>query len=110
MGKKIKITERQLALIGKFMNETTSNVRLKNRIQDFLEADYEPSGGVKRIANEFHNTALIKKKIDGEMITPNTLAKYIKQKFDGLNTKEINNSIEGWFHKDYNRETGMRKK
>lgn len=98
-----------MRLIGKFMTETTANVRLKNRIQDFLEADYEPSGGVKRIANEFHNTALIKKKIDGEMITPNSLAKYIKQKFN-LGTKEINGCIEGWFYGDYNRETGMRKK
>ena len=74
MRKKLKITERQLGLITKVINETSSNVRVHNRIQDFLEADYEPSGGVRKMGNEFYNTALIKKKIDGEMITPKALS------------------------------------
>ena len=110
MRKKLMVTERQLALITKEINETNSNVRLRNKIQDFLEADYEPSGGVKSIANEFYSTALIKKKIDGELITPKALCDYLENKFDGLKKKDIIDSIEGWFHDDYNRETGLRKK
>ena len=110
MRKKLIITERQLGLITKVIKETSSNVRMNNRIQDFLEADYEPSGGVKKMGNEFYNTALIKKKIDGEMITPKALCEYLEHKFLGLNKSEIINSIEGWFHGDYDRETGLRKK
>lgn len=110
MKKKLIVTERQLALITKEINETNSNVRLRNKIQDFLESDYEPSGGVKKIANEFYNTALIKKKLDGELITPEALADYLSKKFDGLKRKDIIDSIEGWFYDDYNRETGLRKK
>ena len=110
MSKKIMVTERQMTLIAKEINETNSNVRLRNQIQDFLEADYEPSGGVKSIANEFYSTALIKKKIDGELITPQALCDYLSGKFDGIKKKDIIDSIEGWYHDDYNRETGLRKK
>jgi len=83
MKKKLMVTERQLALITKEINETNSNVRLRNKIQDFLEADYEPSGGVTEIANEFYSTPLIKKKIDGELITPKALCDYLETNLMG---------------------------
>ena len=110
MSKKIKITERQLAVITNVISETSANVRLKNKIQTFLESDYEPSGGVKNIGNEFYNTALIKKKIDGEMISPQALANYLSHKFNGLSKSDLNDCIEGWFRGDYDPETGLRKK
>tara|TARA_R110000851_G_scaffold172952_3_gene319234 strand:+ start:1018 stop:1353 length:336 start_codon:yes stop_codon:yes gene_type:complete len=110
MNKKIIINKRQIGVITKFINENIANVRLKNKIQTFLENDYEPSFGVKKIANEFYDQALIKKKIDGEEITPIALSKYLVHKFNGLTKKEINDSIKGWYYGDYNKETGMRSK
>ena len=108
MGKKIIVNEAQMSAITSFINETIANVRLKNKIHRFLVADYEPSKGVKRLANEFYNEALIKKKIDGELITPKALCDYVSHKFNGLSKKEINDSIRGWYYGDFNKETGMR--
>ena len=110
MNKKLKITERQLALISKVIKENNANVLMKNKVHKFLEADYEPAGGVKEIANEFHETALIKKKVDGSFITPKALKKYMKHKFDGLGDKELDGCIKGWFHGDYDKDTGLRSK
>jgi len=110
MGRKIKINEHQLKLISGVINETSANVRLKNKIFNFIKADYEAVGGVKKIANEFHGTGVIQKKIDGENITPLALAEYLEHKFPGLTKKEIKDSIEGWYFDDFDSETGMRKK
>ena len=110
MSKKIIITENQLVVITNSINENAANVRLKNSIFNFLESDYEASRGVKKMANEFYNTALIKKKIDGEMITPKALYDYLEHKFDGLSKSEINDSNEGWYYGDFDKETGMRKR
>jgi len=104
------VTERQMSLIANAINETNANVRIHNKIHQFLEDDYEPSGGVKIIANEFYDTALIKKKIDGEEITPQALYDYLEVKFDGVSKKVLTDCIEGWYRGDYDRETGMRKK
>jgi len=110
MSKKLLITERQLALISNVIKENAANVRLRNKVHTFLERDYEPSTGVKEIANEFYDTALIKKKIDGTFITPKALYEYMEHKFNGLSKSEINDCIEGWYCGDYDKETGLRKK
>ena len=81
MNKKLIINKRQFGVIRTHINETVANVTLMNKIHSFLESDYEPSGGVERMGNEFYNKALIKKKIDKELITPNALYKYLKHKF-----------------------------
>jgi hypothetical protein len=110
MNKKLIITPSQFSKLTIVIKENNANLRLKNKVQTFLEADYESSGGVKEIGNEFYNTALIKKKVDGNFITPKALKKYMKHKFDGLSDKDLDGCIEGWFHGDYDRETGLRKK
>ena len=110
MSKKLIITPNQFSKLTLVIKENNANVKLKNKMHNFLESDYEPSGGVKEMGNEFYNTALVKKKIDGNFITPKALKDYMKHKFDGVSDKEIDNSIEGWFRGDYDRETGMRKK
>jgi hypothetical protein len=111
MSKRLVITERQLKLITHSIEETTANVRLRNQMQTFLEDDYEPAKGVKELGNQFYDTALIKKKINGDHITPKALYDYMQQtKFSGLSKKEIDDSIEGWYRGDYDKETGMRKK
>lgn len=99
-----------MGVITTFINENIANVRLKNKIHSFLVSDYEPSKGVKKLANEFYDQALIKKKIDGEVITPKALCDYLSHKFNGLSKKEINDSIRGWYYGDFDKETGMRKK
>jgi hypothetical protein len=110
MSKKLIINKRQMGIIKSYVNETVANVRLKNSINKFLNADYEISGGVEKMGNEFNTTALIKKKIDDEMITPKALLKYLKHKFVGVSDSIIKDCLEGWYHDDYNTETGMRKK
>ena len=110
MSKKVIINKRQMGVIKNHINETVANVRLKNRIQDFLESDYEATGGVERMGNEFYTKAFIKKKIDGEMISPKSLSDYLKHKFVGIDKSVIKDSLEGWYHGDYDRETGMRKR
>lgn len=110
MSKKLIINKRQLSVIKNYVSETVANVRLKNKINDFLDADYEPSMGVKKMANEFFDQPLIKKKIDGSSITPNALAEYISHKFAGMKRSEINDCIEGWYYGDYDKEIGMRRK
>tara|TARA_R110000796_G_scaffold58413_5_gene134934 strand:- start:30758 stop:31093 length:336 start_codon:yes stop_codon:yes gene_type:complete len=110
MSKKLIITEHQFTVINNHINETVANVRLRNQIYDFLSADYEPSGGVEKLANEFYPTALIKKKIDGEVITPAALFKYMKHKFKNVDTSILKDCLEGWYKGDYNKETGMRKR
>jgi len=110
MGKKLIITERQFKAIKNHIDETIANVRLKNKIIKFLEDDYEPTGGVERLANEFYKKPLIKKKIDKEIITPKALYEYIKHKFVGVNDSILKDCLEGWFKGDYDKETGMRKR
>lgn len=110
MSKKIIITEKQLVVIKKSIDETIAHSRLKNRIQSFLEADYEPSYGVKEMGNEFFSKPLIKKKINGDVITPKALRDYLEHKFTGLSIDELNDSILGWYYGDFDKETGMRKK
>jgi hypothetical protein len=110
MSKKLIISEKQLGLIKNYVNETVANVRLRNKINDFLESDYEPSGGVEKMGNEFYNIALIKKKIDGESITPKALCDYLCHKFVGVDKSIIKDSLEGWYQGDFNKETGMRKR
>lgn len=109
MSKKIKITEQQLKLITNIV-ETNSNVRLKNKIFNFLEADYKPVGGVKEIGNEYHNTGLIEKKIDGNTITPLALFEYLQHKFVGLEDKELKDIIQWWYDGEFDKDTGMKKK
>jgi hypothetical protein len=109
MSKKLIITKKQLDVIKNYVQENVANVRLKNKIHKFLDADYEPSMGVKKMANEFYNQPLIKKKLDGSSITPNALAEYIAHKFAGMKREDINDCIEGWYHGDYDSETGMRR-
>lgn len=110
MSKKLIITESQFKAIKRHIDENMANVRLRNQIHRFLEADYEPSNGVEKIANEFYSKALIKKKIDGEVITPKALFAYMQHKFVGVNTSILKDCLEGWFKGDYDRETGIRKK
>lgn len=110
MAKRLKITQEQLGLLKNVIQETNANVVLKSQINDFLEKDYEATGGVNKLGNEFFDMALIKKKIDGEIITPNALYKYISHKFNGLKKSELIDSIEGWYHNDFDKDTGMRKK
>lgn len=110
MSKKLIITERQFGVIKNHIDETMANVRLRNKIHRFLEDDYEPNGGVKRVANEFYKTALIKKKIDGEMITPKALYEYMRHKFVGVDESILKDCLEGWFKGDYDKETGMRRR
>ena len=110
MNKKLIINKRQFEVIKSHVNETVANVKLRNKINDFLQADYEPSGGVERMGNEFYTKALIRKKIDKEMITPKALYDYINHKFVGVDKSIIKDCIEGWYHGDYDRETGMRKR
>lgn len=109
MSKKLIINKRQLGVIKLYIQENMANVRLKNKIHEFLDNDYEPSMGVKKLANEFYNQPLIKKKIDNSAITPKALAEYIAHKFAGMNRSEINDCIEGWYYGDYDKEIGMRK-
>ena len=87
-----------------------ANVRLRNKIHKFLEADYKPSGGVERMGNEFYSKALIEKKIDKELITPKALYDYLNHKFVGVDESILKDCIEGWYRGDYNKETGMRKR
>ena len=108
--RKIKITENQLKVISNVILETKANVSLRNKLHKFLESDYEPNGGVKKLGNQFFDTPLIKKKIDGEIITPQILCSYMCDKFSGIDKSIIVDAIKGWFVGDYDEETGMRKK
>jgi hypothetical protein len=110
MSKKLVITERQLRAITNSIQENNANLLMKNKLQKFLEDDYEQSTGVKEIGNEFYNTALIKKKIDGNFITPKALCKYMQHSFADVSKKDIDTAIRGWYAKDYDKETGMRNK
>jgi hypothetical protein len=110
MNKKLIINKRQMGVIKNYVNETVANVRLKNKIHKFLEADYEATGGVERMGNEYYDKAFIKKKIDGEMITDKALYKYLCHKYVDVDKSIIKDSLEGWYHNDFDSETGMRKK
>jgi len=110
MKTKLIITEGHLKALKQYTLENVASVKLKNKINDFLEADYEPSMGVKKMSNEFYNQPLIKKKLDGSSITPKALAEYISHKFSGMKKEEINDCIKGWYYGDYDKEIGMRKR
>lgn len=110
MGKRLIINERQLSLIQKHINENVLNVRLKNKINSFLEADYEPTMGVKQMSNEFFNQPLVRKKIDNTEITPKALFDYLVHKFPKVSKSELADSIKGWYFGDYDKELGMRRK
>ena len=104
MAKKIKITESQL----KALIENTATTRLNNQIYDFIDREYIPDYGVKVLSNEYFNTPLIKKKIDGEVIKPRSLKKYLKHKFQGVSDSVIDNIIIAWFNGEYDANIGQR--
>jgi len=110
MGKTLKITDVQLGRIANLISETNANVLLKRKIFNFLDKDYEAIGGVKKLGNEFHGTNLIRKKIDGQLITPMALSDYLSHIFNGLSRESINDSISSWYYGDFDFDTGMRVK
>lgn len=99
-----------MMVIKNHISETVANVRLRNQVYEFLKADYEPSSGVEELANEFYPKALIKKKINGDVITPASLFKYMKHKFKNVDSSILKDCLEGWYKGDYDTETGMRKR
>jgi hypothetical protein len=81
MSTKLIITERQLDVIKKHLNENDAHSHLVEKLVKDLNANYEPMLGIVREEGEYFEEPMIKVKVDEESITPKELYEYFKRKY-----------------------------
>lgn len=106
--KRIIINEKQKKVIVDYINESHNYDRVLKRIIEDLDLNYEPAVGVNEIGNEFYNTIMIGKKVDGSNITPKALLEYFKSKYD-VGSKFLKQVISDWYHGKINKNGSLSK-
>lgn len=81
MSTKLIITERQLGVIKKHLNENNAHGHLVELLVNDLNANYEPMIGIVREDGEYFENAMVKIKVDENAITPKELFEYFKKKY-----------------------------
>lgn len=81
MGVKLIITEKQLNILQKYVNESGYYDSLVERLVTDLNQNYEPMLGIVREDGEYHEEPMIKIKADDSSITPKDLFEYFKKKY-----------------------------
>jgi hypothetical protein len=92
---KLIINERQLALITKVIKEDVNGNVIK-QVANYLDTYYDSSFGTHEAAGEYHNTPMIKNKVDDELITPKNLLKHLIVKFN-LDPDFLTQIIRDWW-------------
>ena len=96
MSKKIIITEEQLAIIAKVINEDAVHASLVKQVGDYLKKYYKPSFGTFKDKGVYDNEPMIQNKIDDELITPKNLLRHLIEKFK-LDPDFLAQIIRDWY-------------
>jgi len=81
MSTKLIITERQYNIL-KSLNETNFHEALVEKLVSDLNTNYEPMLGIVREDGEYHESPMIKIKVDDTEITPAELYLYFRKKYN----------------------------
>lgn len=82
MCTKMIITERQLKVIKKHLNENTVYESMIETIVKDLSLNYKPMVAAIREDGEYHNLPMFEVIIDGNQISPKDLYEYLKEKYN----------------------------
>ena len=96
MKKKLIITESQMNRLKVFIAESTNHSLTVMKMKEELDANYEPSQNVVREGGEYFDEAMIKVKVDEELITPKALCEYMLSKYK-TGSKFTEQVIRDWF-------------
>ena len=98
MKKKLIITESQ----AKFIKENVNKRRIVKKIVSDLNGSYSPVMGTYRYNKEYHNTPMIKNKIDGDNIATYDLLSYLIKKYPGFRKEFIRRIVIDWYNDNIN--------
>jgi len=84
-----------LNLYNKLITETIQTIAVK-KIVKYLDTFYKPVENTYPVADEFISKRMIEKLVDGEVIKPINLLKYITSKFPQYNENFIKQVINDW--------------
>ena len=95
MSVKLIITEKQLDVLKKHLNENTFHESLVEKLVTDLNMNYEPMLGIMRENGEYIEKPMVKIKIDESEISPKDLFEYFKKKYK-LGDKFTQQVIRDW--------------
>jgi len=95
MGVKLIITERQLSILKDYLNESNYHQHMVEKLVLDLDTNYEPMLGIMREDGEYHETPMVKIKVDESEINVKELYQYFKKKYQ-VNEKFIQQVIKDW--------------
>lgn len=82
MGVKLIITERQLTVLQKSINENKFYESLVEKLVTDLNTNYEPMLGIMREDGEYFEEPMIKIKADETETTPRQVYEYFRKKYE----------------------------
>lgn len=82
MNKKLIISESQYKRLKAVISETTLHSSVVKQMKEFLDLNYEPVERFVREGGEYFEEAMVKIKVDEEIISPKDLYEYMKYKFE----------------------------
>jgi hypothetical protein len=106
--KRIIINEKQKKVIVAYISESNNYDRILKSIVEDLDLNYEQAVGVNEIGNEFYNTPMIGKKVDGSNITPKALLDYFKHKYD-VGRTFLKQVITDWYEGNFKKNNSLSK-
>lgn len=99
MKKRIIITERQVEVITRHLNESTDFESILKKIVADLDKNYEPVQGTYREGGEYFEKLMLKILADGEMTTPKAIVDYLKFKYN-VGEKFLKQVMLDWMNGD----------
>lgn len=95
MGVKLIITEKQLNVLEKHINENKFYESLVEKLVTDLNTNYEPMLGIMREDGEYFEEPMIKIKADESETTPKDVYRYFKKKYK-LGNEFTQQVIKDW--------------
>ncbi len=81
MGVKMIITEKQLGVLRKYLNENTIYENMVETMVNDLNMNYRPMVAAIREDGEYHDKPMFEVIVDGNQITVKELYEYLKKKY-----------------------------
>jgi hypothetical protein len=108
MAKKVIISEKQLGVLAKHIQESDRHQILVKRIVDDLNLNYEPTSGTYKKGGEYYDEQMVQNKVNKEMMTPKSLFDYMQYKYE-LGDKFLQQIINDWFKGNMTGQTSLSK-
>ena len=92
----ILINESQYDMLQKHINESQVYARMVKMILTFILKNYEPMVANELDGMDYKQEYRIKKKVDGQEISPEALRSYLTTKFAGVSKEFVSQIITDW--------------